>query len=358
MAAVLISWSFFILLTGGVSTRLLSVRIISRDWRRPILLAFAALAAAAWLRGGINLKPLLERVRPWWLPFTLGAAVGGAVFLWIYTAAYREHSAFPADQLMASLVHRDPIRWQRPLDVIRNLGGYETLRTFELVFALGVVGLMPWFCVERRIRWYCAWAVLVSSAILLVPLAFGQFSIWRTFFAPLPGFSVVRDPKRIAYVYELAAILAVALFLARLPRRSMLRIAIGLLVVGLVITERNQTVFEFLRPNESYDRWVAAPIEINPSCRSFFIKPAASEYAHRWRDISTVYSVDAMFVSLKYSLPTLNGYSAWAPDGWGLGNPQADHYADRVREWVSRHKLSGVCEFDVDRRLMTIAPIS
>jgi hypothetical protein len=254
---------------------------------------------------------------------------------------------------MASLIHRDPIRWQRPLEVVRNLGGYETLRTFQVVFAVGVLGLAPWFNIERRVRWYCAWAVLVSAAVLLVPLTFGNFSIWRMLFEPLPGLSVVRDPKRIAYVYELAAVVAVGAFLGRLPRRSLLRLAIGLSLFAVVIGDRNPTVFEFLRPNEAFDRWVGGPIQIDSSCRSFFIKPASAAYGRREGDISPVASVDAMFVSLKHSLPTLNGYSAWAPDGWELANPRAPQYADRVRDWVSRHRLAGVCEFDIERRVMT-----
>jgi hypothetical protein len=352
VVALLVSWTVFIGLTGGVSTKLFGIRIISRDWRRPMLLAFAAAAVAARIRGGVDLHPLLARVRPWWLPFTLGAIGGLAVFLWIYGDAYREHSAFPTDQLMASLIHRGPIRWLRPLDVFRNLEGYETLRTFQVVFVVGVIGLVPWLNIERRVRWYCAWAVLVSTAVLLVPMTFGDFSIWRTIFAPLPGLSVVRDPKRIAYVYELVAVVAVGAFLMRLPRQSLLRLAIGLSLLAIVIRDRNPTVFEFLRPNQVFDRWVGGPIQIDSSCRSFFIKPPAAEYDRPGGDISTVSSVDAMFVSLEHSLPTLNGYSAWAPDGWELANPRAPQYIDRVRDWASRHQLTGVCEFDSERRVM------
>jgi hypothetical protein len=356
VVALVMTWTLFVVLTGGVSAKILGVRIISRDWRRPAMLAVAAMAAVAWLRGGINTRPLFARAEAWWLPFISGAALGGMVFLWIYAGAYSEHPRFPADQLMASLVHREPLRWQRPLEIVRNLGGYETLRTFKLVFVLGILGLLPWFKVERRIRWYCLWALVVSSAVLIVPLTFGGFSIWKVAFAPLPGLSVVRDPKRIAYVYELAAVIAVGVFLARLPWRSTLRIAAGVIVFALAITERNRTVFEFVRPNETYDRWVAAPIEINSSCRSFFIIPASTDYSSRWRDISTVYSVDAMFVSLEYSIPTLNGYSAWAPEGWRLGNPQIAGYGDAVREWIARNQLSGVCRLDIDHRVMMPGP--
>jgi hypothetical protein len=356
LAALAAIWTLFVLLTGGVSTTILGVRLISRDWRRPAVLAAAALAAAAWFRGGANLRPLFTRVGGWWLPFILGAAAGSTVFLWIYAGAYREHSAFPADQLMNSLVHRDPLQWTRPLDLVRNLGGYETFRTFELVFALGLLALVPWFRIERRVRWYCVWGLLVSSTVLLVPVTFGDFSIWKMVFAPLPGFSVVRDPKRIAYLYELAAVIAVGVLVARLPARGALRIASGLLVFAMLIVERNPTVFEYARPNATYDRWVAAPIAIDPSCRSFFVKSASEAYRGRAADMSAIASVDAMFVGLKYSIPTLNGYSAWAPEGWSLASSQTAGYEGAVRDWTVRNRLSGVCSFDIDRRVMSPWP--
>jgi hypothetical protein len=352
LAVLVTIWILFILLTGGVSTTILGVRIISRDWRRPGVMVAAALAAAAWFRGGAYLRPLFARAGRWWLPFILGAAAGATMFLWIYGGAYREHRAFRADQLLNSLVHRDPFPWTRPFDLVRNLGGYETFRTFELVFALGLLALVPWFGVERRVRWYCVWGLFVSSIVLLVPVTFGEFSIWKMVFAPLPGFSVIRDPKRIAYLYELAAVIAVGMLVARLPARGALRIGSGLLVLAMLIMERNPTVFEYVRPNATYDRWVAAPIAINPSCRSFFVKPASETYGGRAPDMATTASVDAMFVGLNYSIPTLNGYSAWAPDGWSLASPQTSGYIEAVRDWTVRNGLSGVCAFDLDQRVM------
>jgi hypothetical protein len=66
----------------------------------------------------------------------------------------------------------------------------------------------------------------------------------------------------------------------------------------------------------------------------------------------TLYAIDSMFISLNHSIPTLNGYSAWASDEWGLANPQEPGYADAVARWIARHHLVDVCELDIEARTM------
>ena len=73
-----------------------------------------------------------------------------------------------------------------------------------------------------------------------------------------------------------------------------------------------------------------------------------SRSAHMW----TLYAVDSMFISLNHSIPTLNGHSAWSPDGWGLANPQEPGYPQAVGQWIARHNLRDVCELDIEARTM------
>ena len=67
-----------------------------------------------------------------------------------------------------------------------------------------------------------------------------------------------------------------------------------------------------------------------------------------------LYSIDAMFVSLNDRLPTLNGYSAWGPEGWNLLHPEEANYINEVRRWIGRFDLKGVCELDIDGRTMRV----
>jgi hypothetical protein len=193
---------------------------------------------------------------------------------------------------------------------------------------------------------------VISVIVLLVPVRIDDRSIWMTVFRRAPGFSVIRDPTRIIYVYELAAVLAAAWLLTRMPRTRAYHVAIPLLLGALIVTDHNRDVFEGYRSRAVYRRWVEAPLVIDPGCRSFFIKGASAEYMSRSPHMWTLYGIDAMFVSLNHSLPTLNGYSAWAPEEWNLWNPQEGDYLDRVRRWIDRHHLTEVCAFDIEARTM------
>jgi hypothetical protein len=343
-------WKF-----GGGQVRVLGVRIASQDWRRPALLVLACIVLLAGLRGGRRIKADLS-ARPWLGAFMLGAVAGSAVFLWIYLPAYRDHRSFPEQDLLNSLVVRDPSRWTGPFAAVRDLGSYNTLRSFKLVVLLAVVTWIPWFNIDRRIRLYCLWAVVVSLVVLVIPLRVHDFSIWLMFFRHLPGFSVIRDPTRIIYLYELAVVLAAGLFLMKLRRSPVWRICVCLLLLCFIVIEHNRDVpLDYERPVAVYRRWVAAPIDIDRECQSFYIKGASDQYMSRSPHKWALYNIDAMFVSLNDALPTLNGYSAWYPDGWDLLSPQEERdYADAARRWIAKYELKGVCELDIEGRTMRV----
>lgn len=352
-AALAVAWACYLFMFGGGAVQLFGLRIRSNDWRRPALVALAALIVFAGLHIVHHARAGFRVVRPWLMSLALGVVTGSAVFLWIYLGAYREHPRFPDEHLMNALVTRDPSRWNSLLDFVRDLGAYDTLRSFKLVAALAILAWVPWFKVDRTTRIHCLWFLLVSITVLVIPLRFNDFSIWKTFFEHIPGFGVIRDPKRVIYLYELAVVLMVALLLTRIPGKSVYRISITLLLLFFLVTDRSRQVFEYSRPIDVYARWVGAPIDIDGSCKSFFIKRAPQEYTSRSRDMWTLYSIDSIFVSLNHSIPTLNGYSAWGPDGWDLVNPEEDVYTGRVTRWIERHGLTGVCELDVAARTMT-----
>jgi hypothetical protein len=213
-----------------------------------------------------------------------------------------------------------------------------------------ILAWIPRLHIDRRSRLFCTWFLLVSILVLLIPLRFDGFSSWKTVFAPLPGLSVIRDPGRIIPLYGLAVVLLAAVFLAQLPPRSISRNCIIALAVVLLVSDWNPEVFDFGRSRGVYARWVKAPIEIDRSCRSFFIKGASQTYMSRSFHMWSLYNIDAMFIALDHSMPTLNGYSAWSPDGWGLANAQEPGYAAAVRQWIDRHNLEDVCALDIERR--------
>jgi hypothetical protein len=226
------------------------------------------------------------------------------------------------------------------------------LRSFELVGLASVLLWLPWFHVPRAIRFSALWVLLASVGAQLIPASINGWSIWMMTFAHLPGLAAIRDPSRIGPLYDLGAVLVTGSLLSRLPRASGLRIGVVGVALLLLATDWNRTVFSYGRPISVFREWVEAPIAIDPSCRSFFVEGASDRYMSRSGHMWTLYGVDAMFISLNHSIPTLNGYSAWNPADWHLANPQEPEYADDVRRWIAAHDLKDTCALDIEARTM------
>jgi hypothetical protein len=358
VAVIAAACTYYVWTIGAVDMRLLGVRIRSHDWRRPFAVAVVALVTFLLTCKPI-LRPILRGARlpknsPWIVALGLGAVAGSAVFFWIYLAAFLEHRAFPEEHLLRSLVVRDPSRWSTLLEFVSDLTPYATQRAFKAAFVVGILAWVPWFRVDRKARIYCLWFLALSAIALLTPMSLDGLSIWTLSLGRLPGFSVVRDPKRIIYLYELSVPIAAALLLARLPARSIHRAVISVIVFLFLVTDWNRNTLDFSRPVDVYERWIASPIEIDPACKSFFIRPASREYMSRTTDMWMLYNIDAVFISLVHSVPTLNGYSAWSPADWHLHHPTNDNYTANVTRWVDKNRLAGVCEFDIDARTMKV----
>jgi hypothetical protein len=58
--------------------------------------------------------------------------------------------------------------------------------------------------------------------------------------------------------------------------------------------------------------------------------------------------IDAMLISEKYRLATLNGYTGYQPPGWGLLDPNSPGYLRAVSSWASQHGVeTGLCQLDL-----------
>jgi hypothetical protein len=327
-------WMLFVAASGGGTVEFFGLAMSSRDWRRP---AIVVLAGLTFLMSRRTLR------KSWLVPFLTGAFIGGCVFLWIYLDAHRTHREFPVDTITNKL--------RTFAGDFRE--GYDSLRSFALVGLLGMAAWIPRAGVDRTLRRVTVAALFVSLAVLAVPFRIGDFSIWLVMRHLLPGFSSISDPTRIIYVYELAAALWAGWFISQLRPTSVLRVFAAVLILLLLVVRPNFVALDFLRPRETYARWVEAPVTKDPSCRSFVIKAASAAYGERPHNAWTTYPMDAMWIALRHSIPTLNGYSAWWPAGYGLGNPHDAGYGAAVDSWIADHSLRGVCAFDIETRTMT-----
>jgi hypothetical protein len=331
------------------------IRFSATNPWRPLAIG---IAAGVWFLLRV-VRGLSAEERPAWLerltspPLVSAAAgltVGTLIFFWIYLPVYLQHSAFPEENLMSSLVlvtggHEGwTAAWR----------GYDSLSSFKFVALLAIVLWLPWSRADTRTRHYSLWVMVVSAVVLLIPLRFNTFSVWKVFFAPFPGLSAIRDPKRIIPLYELALIIMGVYAITRMRPGSTPRIAATLLAALLMLIEPNTLQLAYGRDPSVFDKWVHQPITIDASCQSFYIRGASGAYMSRSPHMSMLYSGDALFVSLDHAIPTLNGYSAWTPPDWALANPQESTYQQNVSRWIIQNRLDHVCELDIERRTMSL----
>src|SRR5262249_32888572 len=151
---------------------------------------------------------------------------------------------------------------------------FDAGRSFAAVFLLGAAAWLPWLRVPQRVRLFSLWFVLVTLVVLVIPVRFGEAALWRFAVDVLPGFSAIRDPRRIQFPFELAAALAFGLFVAQLPRSSAARRSVVAFVLVVIVLNWNRERFDYERPLEAFQRFVEAPIAVDSTCRSFFVKRA------------------------------------------------------------------------------------
>ena len=203
---------------------------------------------------------------------------------------------------------------------------------------------------ERRLA---IWLVMVSIVVFAIPVVWRDFSLWKAVFVWIPGAKAIRDPARIVFALRAG------------DRAGRSRCSLGgcrrvqcpgwlitSAVLLLLLTHWNHTAFDFGRPISDFKRWVSAPIAVDRSCESFFVKGASQAYMSRSDHKATLYGVDAMFIAMARGVPTLNGYAAVAPGDWHLANPHEDTYLQNVHDLIGLRGLSNVCVLDIDARTM------
>ncbi len=60
------------------------------------------------------------------------------------------------------------------------------------------------------------------------------------------------------------------------------------------------------------------------------------------------YQIDAMLISQRVGIPTVNGYSGWGADGWEVGDPRlGNSYLNSADRWLERNGVTdGACALD------------
>lgn len=203
-----------------------------------------------------------------------------------------------------------------------------------------------------------------ASAVVLsfLPVRFHSGSLWIVAWH-LPGGSAIRAIDRVAL---LAGVMAVTALVAagselwdlmgrgdagRVPRRRAGRVVIIAVVALIVVEQVNTQVTSGL--NRPQQLALLRSVPAAPSgCRSFYLTDGPHPDV-----LFFVFQIDAMLISQKVGLPTINGYTGYDPKGWSLQSP-GPGYAAGVDEWIAAHRLRDVCRLDLADMTWTAPTLS
>jgi len=237
-----------------------------------------------------------------------------------------------------------------------NLGAYEktyAVTPLVVLIALAGGGYAAWRTITRTAaRPVAARAatVLVATTIVfaLLPLDTRFGSPWAIIYH-LPGASAMRAIFRLEVVTGLLATMTIVAaateasgaLIAR-PHAAILRLAgVALLLLGLVEQVNTSPVSQI--NNHTQVALLRSATPAPSTCRSFYVIDSANATLPFYEA-----QIDAMLISQKLSLPTINGYTGYNPPGWGLEQIGAAGYQYNVSTWAVRHGVSsGLCELDL-----------
>lgn len=189
-------------------------------------------------------------------------------------------------------------------------------------------------------------AVVVGICWILMVKVDGV-SLWRLVYAVMPGAGAIRAVFRLQFLLLLAALACIGVLLTAAWDKGRHRWAIAALLAALLVEQVNTYKNSYDAAGEA--AWLASIPAPPRSCGYFVVAPNAP------RATGNDYGaqLDAMVISQRLGLPTINGYSSIFPRGW----PQADildlrspGYARAVVEWMWTRKLppDGLCVLALD----------
>jgi len=330
-----------------------------------LLVTFLLSPRAGWARGR-------RAVTTGWrvlLAGGVGFAVGLVPFLITYLPVVHSVGArkYGTAMYFAPAVH-DVVNlttsnrvWGRLLESIWNLPAnapYEvSYAVTPLLLATVTLGalLLGWSAWTGRAvlaarRRFTVALCLTPIILAILPIRISGGSAWVLVWH-LPGATAIRAADRLQVVSDLVAALALVALASdpwlrgALTRcRPWVRVLAALLLVGVVVEQVSLPTTSPLRRSDQITTLAAVP-PAPDGCTSFFVvdRPGRIPF---YADLT-----EAMLISQRQRIPTLDGYSGESPVGWDLllapaPIPVLDDYA---QVWANSHGiLSGVCRLDLE----------
>lgn len=191
---------------------------------------------------------------------------------------------------------------------------------------------------------------LCCTALLLTILPINTWfgSAWVVVWH-VPGATAIRAIDRVQLAADLVMALALVALcgeavrhLGRLRRSTALR-ALGIALLCVIALEQVNTMSGSEMRRSVQNSTLDAVPPVPAGCTSFFVIDSRHNKSHFYE-----FQTEAMLISQRTGLPTLNGYSGDEPSGWGLLFPNSPSYPIFVQQWENEYGLTtGVCELDL-----------
>lgn len=203
--------------------------------------------------------------------------------------------------------------------------------------------------------WRFSFSVLIATGVFIswaLMIKIGDLSFWKIVFNIVPGANALRVIYRynIFLCLPIIIVLSVALQyiidlinLNRKGGKRFLYMFFVVLICTFIIFEQINIGFpnNFINKNEELEKLERVP---SPSkdIHFFFLAPRFDKGHY------SVFHTNAIMVSQKLNIPTVNGWSSLLPEKWYLINPKNVSYYYNIGKWLELHNINGgIYELDL-----------
>jgi hypothetical protein len=208
-----------------------------------------------------------------------------------------------------------------------------------------------WLCFRRAAKDVRGRPVLLATALAVLVIALLLFR-WKAF-APwwivwkfMPGASGVRVISRLLLFLIAPLIVVVVPYLQNLSTRVPAHLV---MLLGLLVLLEQAEPGSPMYTREAELAHLAVPPP-PAECKAFYV--SATEGSEINAEVFHIYphNVEAMVVSEQVGLPTINGWSTFAPPDWNFSDPLRPDYEARVQAYAAAHAITGLCRLDLMAR--------
>lgn len=228
-----------------------------------------------------------------------------------------------------------------------KIRGWPPITT--IVFALITITLVWRIYSKPRsvtpLQVFAAAAGITCLTLWLCTLRYGDLTPWWFAFKYVPGGSAIRVPPRFNLVVNALGIIVIVIGMSHIAagkHRKTALLVISCVPVLLIAEQFNvQRFHQISRGSET--SWLSRVAPPPSACKSFYVANVTYPGRPFWAT-----QIDAMLISEKFNLPTVNGYSGWFPTEWNLFSTADADYVENAHLWArSKGIKSGFCKLNL-----------